>query len=734
MVFNQLNNFSFHTFKTANKNIFLNVNTNFLKEYLNTLTYDINMKIKFLWLCLVFFCFSLTVLAQQSIAITSPKGSLKLSINTTPLGTLTYNLSFKNKIVLEPSSLGFELQKPAITLNKFEILSIDSSQVDDTWAPVLGEVASIRNNYKELIIKLKSRDKSAALIHVVFRVFNDGLGFRYEFPENGPLKHFIVKNELSQFNLAGNHKAFWIPGDYDTNEYLYNTTKLSEIDALAAAKRETDIALQSVIDKNTVQSPLMMKTINGLYINIHEAALVNYPAMNLSLDKATFTFKTHLVPDPVGNKAYLQSPFKTPWRTIIVSDKATEIIASKLILNLNEPSKITDVSWIRPQKFIGMWWEMHVGKATWDKASGKHGARTANVKTYIDFAAKHGFDGVLVEGWNVGWEDWFGNWKENVFDFTTPYSDYNLDSLTAYAQQKGVKIIMHHETSGSATNYERRLDTAYAFMNAHQMNTVKTGYVGRIIPRGEHHDSQWMVNHYERVAAKAAQYKIMVEAHEPVHPTGLHRTYPNWLTNEAARGNEFNNAPHLGLVPEHETILPFTRLMGGPMDYTPGFFHFKLNQYDATRTTSVRTTLAKQLALYITMYSPMQMAGDFPENFEKHLDAFQFIKDVALDWDDSKIIEAEPGDYITIARKAKGTQNWFLGAVTDENARKSKLNLDFLVENVKYEVTIYKDGPAAHWKTNPAEYVIEKRIVTNREKLDVSLAAGGGCAMSFRAL
>ena len=692
------------------------------------------MKTKLFGIWIILFCFSKVILAQQSAVISSPSGHLKLGVKLTSTGGIRYNLSFKNKIILEPSALGFELQKPAISLKSFKILAIDSSNVDDTWSPVLGEVANIRDHYKEIIIKLQTRDKTIAQVNVIFRLFDDGLGFRYEFPENGTLKHFIVKNELTQFNLAADHKAFWIPGDYDTNEYLYNTTKLSQIDALAAAKKETDIALQTVIDKNTVQSPLMLKTNNGLYINIHEAALVNYPAMNLTLDKATFTFKTHLVPDAVGNKAYLQSPFKTPWRTIIVSDKATEILASKLILNLNEPSKIADVSWIRPQKFIGMWWEMHVGKATWDKASGKHGARTANVRTYIDYAAKHGFDGVLVEGWNTGWEDWFGNWKENVFDFTTPYSDYALDSLTAYAQQKGIKIIMHHETSGSATNYERHMDAAFKIMNTQGMNTVKTGYVGRIIPRGEHHDSQWMVNHYERVAATAAEYKIMVEAHEPVHPTGLHRTYPNWLANEAARGNEFNNAPHLGLVPEHETILPFTRLMGGPMDYTPGFFHFTLNQYDPSRTTRVRTTLAKQLALYVTMYSPLQMAGDFPENFDKHLDAFQFIKDVALDWDDTKILQAEPGEYITIARKTKGKNEWFLGAITDENARKSKISLGFLDKNRNYEVTIYKDSPKAHWKSNPAEYIIEKKTLSSTDMLELNLAEGGGCAVSFRGL
>lgn len=698
-----------------------------MTEQYNTMMKNIQ-KISLLWAVLA--C-NHVVQAQQSLSIASPDKHILLKVRTSEQGNILYSISFKGKSIMEPSSLGFTLSKPKIALIKFNILKADSTAVDETWKPVWGEVSSIRNHYKELIVRLKDKSSAGVLVNVIFRVFNEGVGFRYEFPEQANFQHFVVADEQTQFNLAGNHKTFWIPGDYDTNEYLYNTSKLSEVDALKAAAKETDIALKSVIAANAVQTPLMMKTADGLYINIHEAALVNYPAMNLLLDKKTFTLTSHLVPDAVGNKAYLQTPFKTPWRTINISDKATDILASKLILNLNEPSKLTDVSWIKPQKFIGMWWEMHVGKATWEKASGKHGANTANVKNYIDFAAQHGFDGVLVEGWNEGWEDWFGNWKENVFDFITPYSDYNLDELTAYAKQKGVRIIMHHETSGSATNYERWIDKAYRYMNDHYMNTVKTGYVGKIIPRGEHHDSQWMVNHYQRVAEKAAEYHLMVEAHEPVHPTGLHRTFPNWLANEAARGNEFNNAPTLGLVPEHETILPFTRLMGGPMDYTPGFFHFQLNQYDAARTTRVRTTLAKQLALYVTMYSPLQMAGDFPENFNKYLDAFQFIKDVPVDWDDTKVVEAEPGDYITIARKAKGKENWFVGAITDENSRITSLNLDFLENGTSYQATIYRDAGTADWKTNPAAYTIEKRTVNHKTVLNLKLAKGGGCAISL---
>ncbi|MEA5460543.1 glycoside hydrolase family 97 protein [Arcicella sp. LKC2W] len=676
---------------------------------------------------------SISSFSQQPIYLSSPDKNVTLKVQSDKNNAVSYSLTYKNKAILEPSLLGFQLNKPKIDLKNFSFISIDSTSVDETWKPVWGEMSNIRNNYKQLSLTLKE-NQSAVILKVVFRVFNEGLGFRYEFPTQDNFKHFIVGDELTQFNLAGNHKTFWIPGDYDTNEYLYNTTKLSEIDAVKAADKEPDIALKSVIGVNTIQCPLMMKTDDGIYINIHEAALINYPAMNLTLDKNTFTLTSHLVPDAVGNKAYLQTPFQTPWRTINVSDKATDILASKMILNLNEPSKITDVSWIKPQKFIGMWWEMHTGKANWDKASGKHGANTANVKTYIDFAALHGFDGVLVEGWNEGWEDWFGNWKENVFDFVTPYSDYDVNYLADYAKQKGLRLIMHHETSGSATNYERHFDKAFQFMKDHNMNTVKTGYVGRIIPRGEHHDSQWMVNHYQRVAEKTAENHIMLEAHEPVHPTGLHRTYPNWLANEAARGNEFNNAPNLALVPEHETILPFTRLMGGPMDYTPGFFHFQLNQFDSSRKTRVRTTLAKQLALYVTIYSPLQMAGDFPDNFNQHLDAFQFIKDVPVDWDDTKILEAEPADYITIARKQKGKDNWFIGAITDENSRNATISLDFLDNGAKYQAIIYKDSDNSDWQNNPESYKIEKVIVTKQSKLDLKLAKGGGCAISLMKL
>jgi hypothetical protein len=671
-----------------------------------------------------------TSLAQKNIEIQSPNTRIKLGLALASNGSITYRVSINNISIIRPSSLGFKLAKPAVLLNRFAITSTDSTEHLDTWQPVWGETHSITNHYKEIKLHLKAVS-SNILLDIIFRVFNDGVGFRYEFPEQTNFKHFIVADELTQFNLSANNKTFWIPGDYDTNEYLYNTTLFTGIKALAAANKEKDIAVKSIIGDNAVQTPLMMKTPEGIYLNIHEAALVNYPVMHLLADTPKLGLTSHLTPDAVGNKAYLQTPAKTPWRTLVITEKATDVLASKMILNLNEPSKIEHTDWIKPQKFIGMWWEMHVGKATWEKSSGKHGANTENVKKYIDFAANNGFDGVLVEGWNEGWEDWFGNWKEEVFDFVTPYADYNIDALLAYAKDKGVKLIIHHETSGSATNYERQIDRAFQYMNDKGINTVKTGYVGKIIPRGEHHDSQWMVNHYNRVAEKAIEYKIMLEAHESARPTGLHRTYPNWLANEAARGNEFNNAPTLGLTPEHETILPFTRLMGGPMDYTPGFFRMQLNQFEPSRKTRVRTTLAKQLALYVTMYSPLQMAGDLPENFSRYPDAFQFIKDVPVDWDDTKVLDAEPGDYIAIARKQKGKESWFVGAITDENAREITVHFDFLPKNQQYQAIIYRDADNANWESNPEAYVIQKVELNSTSVLALKLAKGGGCAISI---
>ncbi len=692
--------------------------------------------ILFIWL------FSLNAFAQS---IQSPDGKLSLSFGLTGDGEPTHQLSFGGRPVLRKSKLGIELKdQPGLTRG-FTIVKADSSQKDETWEPVWGEAKQIRNQYKELTVTLQQAAHKNRRMIVRFRLFNDGLGFRYEVPEQTDLKYFVVSDEKTEFNLTGDHKTFWIPGDYDTNEYAYLTTKLSDIDA-TSSKAAQEIAFKTPIAANAVQTPLMMKTSDGLYINIHEAALVNYPAMNLMVNKQTFSLSSHLVPDAVGNKAYLQTPDKTPWRTIVVSDKAADILASKLILNLNEPSQIRDVSWIKPQKYVGIWWGMHIGKTSWNyadvgniklaetdwsslKPNGRHGATTENTKRYIDFAAKHGFDGILVEGWNVGWEDWFGNWKEEVFDFVTPYPDFNVTELQKYAAEKGVKLIMHHETSASVSNYERRMDEAYRFMKQHGYDAVKTGYVGKIIPRGEHHDGQWMVNHYVRVAEKTAQYKIMLNAHEPVRPTGLHRTYPNWLACEAARGNEFN-AWSSGNPPEHEAILPFTRLMGGPMDYTPGIFQIKLDVYQPGKKEQVHTTLAKQLALYVTMYSPLQMAADLPENYERFMDAFQFIKDVAVDWDDTRILDAEPGDYLTIARKAKNKDEWYIGAITDEQARTVSISSSFLTPKRWYVATLYKDAANAHWESNPMAYQIQHFLVNDQTKLKIALASGGGAAIS----
>ena len=694
--------------------------------------------------------FSATIIAikAQNYTIQSSRSTVKAEFSINKKGEPEYKVYFKNNEVIKSSSMGFELKEspslkdlPAMKDN-FLVSSVDSSLVNETWQPVWGEVKTIRNNYRQYIFHLTEKEGQQRKLNIIFRVFDEGVGFRYEFPAQKNLNVFTIADELTQFHLTGNHKAFWIPGDYDSNEFQPVTSSLSDVNA-SDGKDVNEIAFKTNIDNRTVQTPLMMKTNDGLYINIHEAALVDYPAMDLSINKSNYVLSSTLVPDAYGNKAYLIAPAKTPWRTIIVSDKATDILASKMILNLNEPSKINNTSWIKPMKFVGVWWEMHVGKSTWDYAgtqdasnakdlqpSGRHGATTKNVKRYIDFAAKNKIDGVLVEGWNTGWEDWFGKWKENVFDFITPYPDFDVKEIQQYAASKNVKMIMHHETSGAVSSYERQMDTAYRFMRKFGYPAVKTGYVGRIIPRGEHHDGQWMVNHYIRVAEKTASYNLMVDMHEPVHPTGLQRTYPNWLACEAARGNEFN-AWSKGNNPEHETILPFTRLMGGPMDYTPGIFQIKMDTYDPKKTEQVHTTLAKQLALYVTMYSPLQMAADLPENYETHMDAFQFIKDVAVDWDDTKILEAEPGDYITIARKAKNKNNWFVGSITDENARETKISLDFLDKGKKYIATIYADGKDADWKNNPMVYNITKQTVDSKSNLSLKLAPGGGCAISL---
>jgi hypothetical protein len=682
--------------------------------------------------------FSLWALAAD-IRVFSPNQNTCLIISLDNGGALTYRLTFKGKTVLEPSPMGFRFLSPETTLDRFILESVDSSMVNKTWKPVWGESSQVRDQHRELRLQLRQAGDPGLQVHLIFRVFDEGLGFRYHFPAQQRLNHFVIADERTGFNLAGDHKTFWIPGDYDTNEFMYNTSRLSEVDA-SSSKMSQEIHAKTFFDKNAVQTPLMMKSEDGLYINLHEAALVNYPAMNLVIDKSTFQLNAHLVPDAVGNKAYLQAPASTPWRTVIVSDRATDILASRMILNLNEPSTIENTSWIRPQKMVGVWWELHVGKSSWDFAAtqsgaklvphGRHGATTENVKKYIDFASRHGIEGVLVEGWNKGWEDWFGQWKEDVFDFVTPYPDFDVNELQRYAASKNVKLVMHHETSASVTNYERWMDTAYRFMKKFGYDLVKTGYVGRIIPRGEHHDGQWMVKHYERVLQKTAGYQIMVDAHEPVRPTGLHRTYPNYLACEAARGNEFN-AWSVGNPPEHETIFPFTRLMGGPMDYTPGIFRIKLNQFDPNKKEQVHTTLCKQLALYVTFYSPLQMAADLPENYEAKPDAFQFIKDVPVDWDESRYLLAEPGDYVVIARKQKNGSDWYLGATTDEEARTFQVQTHFLDAGKKYKATIYRDDAKAHWQENPEAYVIEEFITDAKTNLTLKLAPGGGTAIRF---
>ena len=657
-----------------------------------------------------------------------------------------YQLTYKGTPVVRPGKLGFTLVNTSSLLDGFVNKEQKASSFNESWNPVLGELKTIVNNYNELAVTL-SQPKSQREMRIRFRLFNDGLGFRYEFPQQRNLNYFVVKEEESQFVLSGDNKAWWIAGDYDTQEYSYTTSDFSQVPALFDKSYDGN-ASQTVIPM-ALQTPLMMKSKQGLYINIAEAALIGYPAMHVDVDAKNFILKTHLTPDAQGNKGYIQTPFNTPWRTIIVSEKAADILASKLILNLNEPTKYPTTDWIKPVKYVGVWWQMfcpdqgswhyadvdnvHLGVTDYKKLTPNktHAANNINVKKYIDFAAKHGFDAVLVEGWNQGWEDWFGKSKEFVFDFVTPYPDFDVKMLNDYARSKKVKILMHHETSSSATNYERWMDTAFKFMKKFGYNAVKTGYVGNIIPRGEHHYSQWMIEHYLRVAKAASKYKIMVNSHESVRPTGLQRTYPNWIAAEAARGTEFETFNN-GNNPEHTTILPFTRLMGGPMDYTPGIFQTKLDHYRKGDPRYVKTTLVKQLALYVTMYSPLQMAADIIDNYERFPDAFQFIKDVAADWDDSKILEAEPGDYITIARKAKGKQKWFVGSISDENPRTATIDFSFLDSKDYYMATIYEDGKDAHYITNPQSYHIYKVLVNGQTKLNQQLAASGGVAISLK--
>ncbi|NIG57516.1 glycoside hydrolase family 97 protein [Chitinophaga sp. Cy-1792] len=685
-------------------------------------------------------------IAAKAQQLKSPDQKFVMNFALLKDGTPTYELTFKGKEVIKQSELGLELKDDAQSLlHNFSVTDTKNTTFDETWNPVWGEVKSIRNQYNEMAVTLQQQGTDRQII-IRFRLFNDGLGFRYEFPAQKNLTYFIIKEEHTQFAMTGDHTAFWIPGDYDTQEYDYTTSKLSEIRGLMP-KAVTPNVSQTTFSPTGVQTSLMMKTADGIYINLHEAALIDYSCMHLNLDDKNFVFQSWLTPDAQGNKGHLQAPCKSPWRTIIVSDDARDILASKMTYNLNDPSKISNTSWIKPTKYVGVWWEMITGRSTWaytDQFStvqlgttdyakavpnGKHGANTANVKKYIDFAAENGFDAVLVEGWNVGWEDWFGNSKDYVFDFVTPYPDFDVKGLEAYAKSKGVKIIMHHETSGSVRNYERHMDTAYKFMKENGYDAVKSGYVGNMLPRGEHHYSQWMLNHYLYAVEKAADYQIMVNAHEAVRPTGIARTYPNMIGNESARGTEYQSFG--GNKPNHVTVLPFTRLIGGPMDYTPGIFEMDISKMNPDNHSHVNSTLANQLALYVTMYSPLQMAADIPENYMRFKDAFQFIKDVAVDWDDSKYLEAEPGQYITVARKAKGTGNWFVGSVQGDNARTSNISLDFLEAGKKYTATIYADAKGAHYKTNPQAYTIRKVAVTSKTKLSTNCAPGGGYAISI---
>lgn len=717
------------------------------------------MKKLFLLLCI-------SVITNYMVAqeLKSPDGNLSMNFSVQEGGIPTYKLTYKGKDVIKPSRLGLELKdenpaaefgtemgmkgksnNPKTSLyDKFSVTDTQTSTFDETWKPVWGEVNEIRNHYNELAVTLNQSGTNRQIV-IRFRLFNDGLGFRYEFPQQADLNYFVIKEEKSQFAMPGDIKAYWIPGDYDTQEYDYVISNLSEIKGLFK-NAVTDNASQKQFSETGVQTPLMLKSNDGIYINIHEAALVDYSALSLNMDENNFTFESWLTPDARGDKGYMQTPCHSPWRTIVVSDDARDILASKLILNLNEPSKIEDTSWIKPVKYMGVWWEMITGKSSWayadlpsvqlgvtdyskTKPNGKHGANNENVKKYIDFASKHGFDQVLVEGWNIGWEDWFGKTKDYVFDFVTPYPDFDVAMLRDYAKSKNVKLQMHHETSGSVRNYERHLDQAYQFMVDNNYNSVKSGYVGDMIPRGEHHYGQWLNNHYLYAIKKAADYKIMVNAHEAVHPTGLHRTYPNLLAQESARGTEYQAFG--GSKAYHTTILPFTRLMGGPMDYTPGIFEMDINTINPDNHSHVNATLANQLALYVTMYSPLQMAADFPEHYERFMDAFQFIKDVAIDWDNSKYLEAEPGEYITVARKAKGTNNWFVGNVAGEKGYTSNINFDFLDPDKTYIATIYADAKDAHYKTNPQAYTIRKAVVTNKSKLTQPSAPGGGYAISI---
>ncbi|MEZ3465151.1 glycoside hydrolase family 97 protein [Muribaculum intestinale] len=687
----------------------------------------------------------LTPLYAKAVAISSPSEVITVNADVVD-GVPTYSVDYKGKAVIKPSTLGLQLADGPDMTDGFKLISTSSSTFDETWHPVWGENSSIRNNYNELVLHLEQPEHYRKM-DLRFRVYDDGVGFRYEFPQDGVLTYFIIKEEKSQFAMTGDHTAWWIAGDYDTQEYDYTECRLSEIrgkmkDAICSNASQTQFS------PTGVQTSLQMKTDDGLYINLHEAALVDYSCMHLDLDDKNFIFTSWLTPDAQGNKGHMQSPCHSPWRTIMVSDDARDMLASNLILNLNDPCAYDDTSWIKPVKYIGVWWEMIGGGKQWSytndlpsvklnqldytntKPHGQHPANNENVKKYIDFAAEHGFDQVLVEGWNVGWEDWFGHSKDYVFDFVTPYPDFDIDMLNEYAHSKGVRLMMHHETSGSVRNYERHMEEAYKLMDKYGYNAVKSGYVGNMIPRGEHHYGQWLNNHYLYAVTEAAKHHIMVNAHEAVRPTGLCRTYPNLIGNESARGTEYES--FAGNKPSHTTVLPFTRLQGGPMDYTPGIFEMDMKKVNPNNQSHVNSTLARQLALYVTMYSPLQMAADVPEVYNRFMDAFQFIKDVAVDWDESRYIAAEPGRYIVAARKAKGTNDWYVGCTANEDGYESTLSLDFLDPDKKYEATIYADAKDAHYATNPQAYTIVKKKVDHKTKLKMKAAPGGGYAISLK--
>ena len=718
------------------------------------------MKRVFLTLFAVVAAFTLS--AKETL--TSPDGNLTLTFEVGNDGAPLYSLEYKGKAVVLPSAMGLELRGQdrqisfgeeitksdhgaTVSLyNNFRQTGVTRSNSDTTWTPVWGEVATIRDNYKQMVVSLEQKERKYKM-DIVFRLYNEGLGFRYVFPEQKELTYFVLKEEKTQFAMAGDHTAWWIPGDYDTQEYEYHRSRLSEIRGLMQ-QAITPNSSQTPFSATGVQTSLQMKSDDGLYINIHEAALVDYACMHLDLDDKKMVFNTHLTPDALGWKGYLQAPCRTPWRTVMVSDDCRDILSSKLILNLNDPCAYEDTSWIKPVKYVGVWWEMITGGGNWAytddlpavqlgvtdyskvKQSPKHSANNARVRRLIDFAAEHGFDQVLVEGWNVGWEDWFGKTKDYVFDFVTPYPDFDIKALNEYAHSKGVRLMMHHETSSSVRNYERHMDAAYDLMNKYGYNSVKSGYVGDIIPRGEYHYGQWMNNHYLYAVKKAAEHKIMVNAHEAVRPTGLCRTYPNLIGNESSRGTEYQAFG--GTRPHHVCILPFTRLQGGPMDYTPGLFEMEVEKLNPNNKSHVNATICNQLALYLTLYSPLQMAADTPENYERFMDAFQFIKDVAVDWSDSRYIEAEVGEYITVARKAKDSGEWFLGSVAGYEARTSTVALDFLEPEQVYVAKIYADAEDAHYKTNPQAYTIREVRCTSKSTLTQRVAASGGYAVSFR--